>query len=234
MRSQIESKDNKIKSLEERNSELQDEKTKVSNLLKENKIRSDDYSVQISLLHQDNDTKDHTIKKWSHHVTTLNEKIDKCKSQIANLEDEIKKHNNLENQMNNKRHEIQQNINQLEEINNEKENTIKSLQEQIQSLKEDIKHYRSNPYNKENILEHTDHIYLGNHQTQNNLHANVNDHKYGQPEKNIICQNLTENIQDQQVNNTQNHEAIIMLSTGAVGRIIGKKRKQSSTFTNKE
>ena len=63
LRSQIESKDNKIKSLEGRNSELQDEKTKVRNLLKENKIRIDDYNVQISLLHQDNDKKDHTIEK---------------------------------------------------------------------------------------------------------------------------------------------------------------------------
>ena len=45
LRSQIESKDNKIKSLEGRNPELQDEKTKVSNLLKENKIRIDDYNI---------------------------------------------------------------------------------------------------------------------------------------------------------------------------------------------
>ena len=222
LRSQIESKDSKIKSLEGRNSELQDEKNRVSNLLKENKIRIDDYNVQISVLHQDNDKKDHTIKKWSHHVSTLNEKIEKYKSQIAKLEDEIKKNNNIDNQMNNKKHEIEQSLNQLKEISNEKENTIKCLQEQIQSLKEDINHYRSKPNNKENILEHTDHNYLGNHQTQNTLHANVNDHKYHQPEKNI-CQNLTENIQDQQANNTQNHEAIIMLPTGAVGRIIGKK-----------
>ena len=92
--------------------------------------------------------------------------------------------------MNNKKREIQQNKNQLEEINNEKENTIKSLQEQIQSLKEDIKHYRSNPNNKENILEHTDHNYLGNHQTQNTLHTNVNDHKYDQPEKTTSVRTL--------------------------------------------
>ena len=63
----------------------------MSNLLKEKKIRIDDYNVQMSLLHQDNDKKDHTVKKWSHHVSTLNEKIEKCKSQIAKLEDEIKK-----------------------------------------------------------------------------------------------------------------------------------------------
>ena len=49
---------------------------------------------------------------------------------------------------------LQQNKNQLEEINNEKENTIKSLEGQIHSLKEDIEHYRSNLYNKENISEH--------------------------------------------------------------------------------
>ena len=98
--------------------------------------------------------------------------------------------------------------------------------------KKDIKHYRSNPNNKENISEHTDHNYLGHHQTQNTLHTCVNGHKYDQPEKNI-SQNLTENVQHQQANNTQNHEAIIILPTGAVGRIIGK-RKQSSTFTNKE
>ena len=60
-RSQIESKDNKTKSLEGNNSELQDEKTKVSSLLKENKKRIDDYNVQISLLHRDNNKKDHTI-----------------------------------------------------------------------------------------------------------------------------------------------------------------------------
>ena len=41
--------------------------------------------------------------------------------------------------------------------------------------------------------------------------------------KNIICQNLTENIQDQQANNTHNHETIIMLPSGSVGRITGKK-----------
>ena len=187
----------------------------MSNLLKENKIRIDDYNNQLSLLHQDSDKKDHTIKKWSH-VSTLNEKIEKYKSKIAKLEDEIKKNNNFEKQMNNKKYEIQQNINQIEEINNEKDNTIKSLQEQMQSLKEDIKHYRSNPNNKENILEHTDHNYLGNPQTQNTFHTNVNDHKYDQLEKNSICQNLAENVQDQQANNMENHETIIMLPTGAV------------------
>ena len=84
-------------------------------------------------------------------------KIEKCKSQIAKLEDEIKKNNIFQNQMNNKRQEIQQNMKQLEKIRNEKESTIKSLKDLIQSLKEDIKHYRSNPNNKQNISEHTDH-----------------------------------------------------------------------------
>ena len=42
-------------------------------------------------------------------------------------------------------------------------------------------------------------------------------------EKKTTCQNLTENVQDQQANNTQNHEAVSMLPAGAVGRIIGKK-----------
>ena len=51
----------------------------------------------------------------------------------------------------------------------------------------------------------------------------MNDQKYDQSEKDNICQNLTENIQDQQANNTQNHEAIMMLPIGAVERIIGKK-----------
>ena len=37
--------------------ELQDEKIKVSNLLKKNKTRIHDCNVQISLLHQDNDKK---------------------------------------------------------------------------------------------------------------------------------------------------------------------------------
>lgn len=50
LRSQIESKNTKIMSLEDRNSKFQDEKTKVSNLLKENKTRIDDCNVQISLL----------------------------------------------------------------------------------------------------------------------------------------------------------------------------------------
>ena len=50
----------------------------------------------------------------------------------------------------------------------------------------------------------------------------MDDHRCNQPAKNI-SQDLTENVQDQQANNTQNHEAIIMLPTGAVGRIIGKK-----------
>ena len=192
-------------------------------MLKENKTRIDDCNVQISQLHQDNDKKDHIIKKWSHHVNTLNEKIKKYKSQIAKLEDEVKQNNNFENQINNKEHEIQQNINQLEEINNENENTIKCLQEQKHSLKEDIEHYRSHPNNKENISEHTDYNYLGNHQTQNNIPTKVNDHKYNQPEKNNICQNLTENVEDRQTNNTKNHEAIIMLPTGSVKSIIGKK-----------
>ena len=49
LRSQIESKDNKIKSLEGRSSEFPDEKTKVSNLLKENKIRIDDYYTKIMI-----------------------------------------------------------------------------------------------------------------------------------------------------------------------------------------
>ena len=100
---------------------------------------------------------------------------------------------------------------------------MKSLQEQIQSPKEDIIHYRSNSNNKENILEHTDQNYLENHQTQNTIHTNVNNPKYDQPGKNNICQNLTENTQDQQANNNQMHETIIMLPTVAVGRIIGKK-----------
>lgn len=55
-----------------------------------------------------------------------------------------------------------------------------------------------------------------------------------QQKKHVSCLNLTENVEDQQVNNTQNHEAIIMLPPGAVGRIIGQKSKQTSTFTNKE
>ena len=50
LRSQIESKNNKTRSLEGRNSKFQDEKTKVSNLLKENKARIDNCNVQISLL----------------------------------------------------------------------------------------------------------------------------------------------------------------------------------------
>ena len=82
----------------------------MSHLLKENNTRIDDCNVQISQLHQDNDKKDHIIKKWSHHVNTLNEKIKKYKSQIAKLEDEVKQ-NNFANQINNKEHEIQQNIN---------------------------------------------------------------------------------------------------------------------------
>ena len=49
--SQIESKDNKIRSLEGRNFESQDEK--ANSLSKENKARIDDCNVQISLLHQD-------------------------------------------------------------------------------------------------------------------------------------------------------------------------------------
>ena len=53
----------------------------------------------------------------------------------------------------------------------------------------------------------------------------MNDHKYDQPKKNNICQNLTENVQDQQANNTQIHETIIILLTGPVGRIIGKKKE---------
>ena len=183
-------------------------------MLKENKIRIDDCNVQISLLHQDNDKKDHTIKKRSHYVSTLNEKVEKYKSHIAKLEDEIKKNNNFENLMNNKKHETQQNINQLEEINNEKENTIKILQEQIQSLKDDVEHCRCNRNNKENILEHTDHNYIGNHQTLNTLPTNVDDHKYDQPEKNDICQNLTENVRDLLEEQSP---------TGAVERILGKK-----------
>ena len=40
--------------------------------------------------------------------------------------------------MNGKKHEIQQSKNQPEEINHKSKNTIKSLQEEIHSLKEDI------------------------------------------------------------------------------------------------
>ena len=56
-----------------------------------------------------------------------------------------------------------------------------------------------------------------------------------EPAKNNIIQNLTENAQDEeQANNTQNHEAIIMLPTATAGRINGKKKKQSSALTNNE
>ena len=57
LRSQIESKDNKIRSIEGRSSGLPGEKTKVSYIFKENKTRTDDCNVQISLLHQDNENK---------------------------------------------------------------------------------------------------------------------------------------------------------------------------------
>ena len=40
----------------------------MSILLKENKTRVNDCNVHISLLHQDNNKKDHTVKKWSHNV----------------------------------------------------------------------------------------------------------------------------------------------------------------------
>ena len=118
---------------------------------------------------------------------TLNEKIEKYKSQIAKLKDEIKRNNNFENQIKNKKHEIQQNISQLEEINNEKEeNTIKCLEEQKHSLKEDIEHCRSNLNNKESILEHTDHSYQRNHQTQEStLLTKVNDHRSNHQQKPI-------------------------------------------------
>ena len=65
-----------------------------------------------------------------------------------------------------------------------------------------------------------------NQQTQNTLPTKLNDHRCNQPVKNKIYQNLTENVQDQKANNTQNYEAIIMLPTGAVGRIIRKKRNK--------
>ena len=65
-----------------------------------------------------------------------------------------------------------------------------------------------------------------NQETQNTLPTKVNDHRCNQPVKNNIYQNLTENVQDQKANNTQNYEAIIMLPTGAVGRIIRKKRNK--------
>ena len=55
-----------------------------------------------------------------------------------------------------------------------------------------------------------------------------------EPAKNNIIQNLTENAQNEQANNTQNHEAIIMLPTATAGRINGKKKKQSSALTNSE
>ena len=51
----------------------------------------------------------------------------------------------------------------------------------------------------------------------------MNDYRCNQPAKSSIFQNLTENVHDQQANNIQNHETKIMLPTGAVGRIIGKK-----------
>ena len=127
--------------------------------------------------------------------------------------------------MNGKKHEIQQSKNQPEEINYKSKNTIKSLQEEIHSLKEDIEHFRTNPNNNHNISEHTDHNYLGKHQTQNALPSKVIDHKDNQPAKNNISQNLIENAQDQQANNTQNHEAIITLPTGTVGKIKGKKKQ---------
>ena len=116
----------------------------MNNLLKENKTRTNDCNVLISLLHQNN---------WSPNVNILNEKTEKYKSQLAKLVDEIKR-NNFEKQMNNKKYEVQQNINQLEEANNEKGNTIKSLQEQTHSLKEDIEHYRTNP-NKNKTNQNT-------------------------------------------------------------------------------
>ena len=83
--------------------------------------------------------------------------------------------NNFQNQMNNKKHEIQQNINQIEETNNEKGNTLKRIQEQMHSPKEDIKHYRTNPNNNQNISEHIGDSYLGNYQTQNTFPVKVND-----------------------------------------------------------
>ena len=53
----------------------------------------------------------------------------------------------------------------------------------------------------------------------------MNDHKCNHPAKTNICQNLTENVQDQQVNNT--YEAIIMLPTGAIERISITTTKQT-------
>ena len=47
-----------------------------------------------------------------------------------------------------------------------------------------------------------------------------------EPAKNNIIQNLTENAQDEQANNTQNHEAIIVLPTATAGRINGKKKNK--------
>ena len=81
----------------------------------------------------------------------------------------------------------------------------------------------------ENIPECTNHNYLGNHQIENGR-TKGNDHKYDQPAKNNIYQNLTENAQDQQANNTQNDEAIIMLPTGAVRRIIVKKETKFDIY----
>ena len=80
------------------------------------------------------------------------------------------------------------------------------------------------------MSENTDHSYLGNDQTQNNIPAKVYDHKYNQPAKNNICQNLTENVQDEQTNNTQNHEAIVMLATGTFASIIGKKETKFNSY----
>ena len=51
-----------------------------------------------------------------------------------------------------------------------KKNAIKSLEEQIHSLKEDI---TSNLNNKENISEHTIRNCQGKHQTQSTLHTKV-------------------------------------------------------------